>query len=211
MTQVGERPFASAKLCGLILAGGQARRFGRDKRLATLGDQRLIDLCVARFAPQVHRLVISANDQIPGLEAVTHLRDQEACQGPLLGIGAGLSFAAGEGFDWLITVPADSPFLPHDLARSLLQHDGEARIRFASSPGQRHPIFGAWPTHLAASVWAHIAAGERKIDRVAEALGGYSDVFWPLQAQLGDPFFNINRREDLAAAQRLYRASSASS
>ena len=196
--------------CGLVLAGGRARRFGRDKRFAEIAGRPLIDHAIARLAPQVDQVVLSTPDDIPGYEELIHIADQELGQGPLLGIAEGMAFAADEGFDWLITVPADSPFAPNDLVLRLTDLSLTAPIRFAGSGGQRHPIFGAWPTDLTAALWALIAAGERKIDRAAEALGTYAVIDWPADLALGDPFFNINTDADLQAAQDLYVASRAS-
>ena len=197
-------------ICGLVLAGGRARRFGRDKRFADLAGRPLIDHAIARLSPQVDQVVLSCPDAIPGHEALVHIADPESGQGPLLGIAEGLAFAADEGFDWLITVPADSPFAPNDLVLRLTDLDVRAPIRFAASQGQAHPIFGAWSTDMVEQIWARIAAGERKIDRAAEALGGYELVSWPNDFHLGDPFFNINTDADLWASQDIYAASRAS-
>ena len=199
-----------AKICGVVLAGGQARRFGMDKRLVRLAGHRLIDLVVQKLRPQVDDLVLSCNDVIPGLENLRHLVDQHATQGPLIGIAEGLAFAADEGFDWLVTVPVDSPFLPDDLVQRLITHVTCAPIRFAGSDGRRHPIFGVWPSCLVRDLWALIIAGERKIDRAAEKLGGFTTLDWFPDPVWGDVFFNINTRADLQTAQRLYRDSKVS-
>lgn len=194
-------------ICGLILAGGKASRFGKDKRFAMLAGRPLIDHAIGRMEPQVDQLALSSNDPVKGWEHLVHLADQQAEQGPILGIAEGLAFAADEGFDWLVTVPADSPFVVNDLVQRLTHPAGQAAVRFAASNGRRHPVFGAWRTDLVAALWAQIAAGERKIDRAADALGGYDQVEWPVDPDLGDPFFNINRTADLTAAQMVYAAS----
>jgi len=87
---------------------------------------------------------------------------------------------------------------------------GNSVVRFAGSGGRHHPIVGAWNVSLVKDLWALIAGGERKIDRAADALGGYAVKTWPLDPLRGDPFFNINTRADLDQATALYRASSAS-
>jgi len=50
------------KICGVILAGGLARRMGGgDKPLAALGNGTLIDHVIDRLSPQVDTFVINAN------------------------------------------------------------------------------------------------------------------------------------------------------
>lgn len=197
--------------CGLILAGGKARRFGQDKRFADLGGKHLIDHAIGRLKGQVDQLVLSSNDPIPGWEDLTHLADQREAQGPLLGIAEGLAFAADEGFDWLVTAPADSPFFPEDMAQRLLDGATSGTIRFAESRGRTHPVFGAWPTMKVAALFASIAEGERKIDRAAGAIAQVETQTWPTDGPGGDPFFNINRHDDLARAEGIYAANKASS
>ena len=185
------------RVCGLILAGGKARRFGQDKRFAMLGDQPLIHHAITALAPQVDELVLSSNDTIPGFEDLVHLADQRAQEGPLLGIAEGLAFAMDEGFEWLVTAPADSPFLPADLRARLVSSDPV--ITLAQSAGRVHPVFGAWPIMLTAALFAEIAKGERKIDRAAAAIGEVKTFQWDTAD--GDPFFNVNRTDDLKAAE----------
>ena len=185
------------RVCGLILAGGKARRFGGDKRFASLGGEALINHGIRALQPQVEELILSCNDTIPGWEDLVHLADQRAQEGPLLGIAEGLAYALDEGFDWLLTAPADSPFLPADLRKRLVGFDPV--ITFAESGGQVHPVFGAWPTMLTPALFAEIAKGERKIDRAATAISQVKTFEW--ETRDGDPFFNVNRAEDLKVAE----------
>ena len=185
------------RVCGLVLAGGKARRFGQDKRFALLGGKPLIHHAIEALRGQVDELALSCNDTIPGFEHLVHLADQRAQEGPLLGIAEGLAYALDEGFDWLVTVPADSPFFPSDLRQRLV---GDAPvIRFADSDGRVHPVFGAWPTSVTQDLFAEIARGERKIDRAAGAIASVETFEWETTG--GDPFFNVNRTEDLKAAE----------
>ena len=185
------------RVCGLVLAGGKARRFGQDKRFALLNGTPLINHAITALCGQVDEVALSCNDTIPGFDHLVHLADQRAQEGPLLGIAEGLAYALDEGFDWLVTVPADSPFFPADLCERLVGSD--LQIRFAESSGRIHPVFGAWPTMLTPALFAEIAKGERKIDRAAAAIAPVHTFEWATTD--GDPFFNVNRTEDLKAAE----------
>ena len=104
-------------ICGLVLAGGHGRRLGgADKALLPLAGRPLLGWLLPRLAPQVDALAISANGDPARFAAfgLPVLPDPVVDQGPLSGLLAGLDWAAGQGAQALLTVPADTPFIPLD-------------------------------------------------------------------------------------------------
>ena len=93
---------------------------GRDKGLVQIGGKPMVEHVIARLRPQVHRIVISANDD-PACFSGTCLPvvadTVEGHAGPLAGLHAALEWAASETPDarFVATVPVDTPFLPTDL------------------------------------------------------------------------------------------------
>ena len=76
-----------------------------------------------------------------------------------------------------------------------------AELACAASAGQSHPVFGLWPVALAGDLRrALVEEGLRKIDAWT-ARWRLATVEFP--AAPVDPFFNANRPEDLAEAERL--------
>src|SRR5262249_40102179 len=126
--------------------------------------------------------------------------------GPLAGVLTGMEWAARHRGDveWLATFATDAPFFPRDLVARL--HAAIAReqadMACARSAGQDHPVFGLWPGRLRHDLRRAMEEGVRKVDlwtarhkiAVAEFAAG------PF-----DPFFNANRPEDLAEAERMLR------
>jgi molybdenum cofactor guanylyltransferase len=104
---------------------------------------------------------------------------------------------------WIATIATDTPFFPVDLvARLLAAAEAEsAELACASSGGRAHPVFGLWPVRLADELQAAMV-GEaiRKVD-VWTARYRLAKVEFPVGTI--DPFFNTNRPEDLAEAERL--------
>lgn len=194
------------RIAGLILAGGAGRRMGgADKALLRLQDRPLLLHVADRFAPQVDDLALSANGDLarfspfgwPVLPDAGDRRD-----GPLAGLLAGLTWAATQGASHLATVSVDTPFLPCDLVPRLLLAAGTAqRVAVAESGGRLHPTCGLWPAHIRPALEAALDQGERRIGRWAESLGAAAAHF----GERPDPFFNINRPEDLAEAEALWR------
>jgi len=196
-------------LPGVILAGGRATRMGGgDKGLRAVAGQRLIDRVIARLAPQCAPLALNANGDPSRLEAFglpvlpDGLPDHP---GPLAGVLAGLDWAAGLGAGAIVTVAADTPFFPPDLAARLAAAAGPAGLALAASPDatgrlQRHPTFGLWPVALRADLRAALEGGLRKIVLWTDAHGAGTAAF---DADPYDPFFNVNTPEDIIEAERI--------
>ena len=195
---------------GLLLAGGLARRMGGgDKPLRTIGGHSILAHVIERLAPQCDRLLVNANGDPArfadyGLPVVADSVPDFA--GPLAGILAGLDWMAAHRPEskWLVSVAADTPFIPHDLVAGL--HEArEAQgvpLACAASGGWTHPVIGLWPVRLRADLrHALTVEDERKIDRWT-ARHGCASAEWPVTPV--DPFFNANKPEDLDEAERLF-------
>ena len=104
---------------------------------------------------------------------------------------------------WVASFACDAPFAPHDLVSRFLaaiDSDG-AELACASSGGRDQPVFGLWPVRLADDLRAAVIdEGLRKVD-VWTARYKLARVDWPLEPV--DPFFNVNRPDDLDAAETL--------
>jgi len=122
--------------CAVILAGGQARRMGGvDKGRLMLGDQSLIQRVVDRITPQVDSVVLNANGDLSRFDdlGLPVVADSVAeFPGPLAGVLAGMDWAAEHGHEWLISVAADTPSFPLDLAQRLAE--GDTPVVLAATP-----------------------------------------------------------------------------
>lgn len=184
-------------VAAVILAGGRATRMGGgDKPLLRLHGQPILSHVIARIAPQVEALAISANGDPARFAAqgLPVLADPlPGFPGPLAGILAGMDWAAGLGIGRLLSVPGDTPFLPRDLVARMQQ----APFPMAASEGRTHPVVAIWPVALRDRLRQALIDGERRVGRFAAACGAERVDF----ADAPDPFFNINTPEDLAAAE----------
>ena len=193
------------RIAGVVLAGGLSRRMGGgDKALKLLGGRTILDRVIARAAPQVGPLALNANGD-PGRFAGTGLAvvpdSVEGFPGPLAGVLAGLEWARERGSTHVASFACDAPFLPDDLVSRLWRaiEENGAEIASARSDGREHPVFALWPVALADALrTAVVEEGVRKVDvwtaRYRLAHAGFSTA--PV-----DPFFNVNRPEDIEAAE----------
>ena len=208
-------------VAGVLMAGGQSRRMGGgDKCLRPLAGKPILTHAIDRVRPQVGPLVLNANGDPSrfaafGLPVVADVVGDFA--GPLAGVLTGLEWAAGQapaqgpGCTWLASFATDAPFLPEDLVARLLAAVAAegADMACAASDGRDHPVFGLWPLRLRHDLrHAMVAEGIRKVDVWTARFKLASVDFALVETPAGprDPFFNANRPEDLAEAERLARA-----
>jgi molybdenum cofactor guanylyltransferase len=196
----------SEPISAILLAGGAGLRMGgEDKGLLKLKDKTLAQWVLARIAPQVDEILISANRNLDTYRSFGYpvMPDKtEGFAGPLAGIARGLLDAKHE---LILSAPCDTPFLPDDLVARLLAalnaDDYDLVVPVVAGAGQ-HAIC-LMRRQVGANLAAYLAQGGRKVQewqaglRCAQA--DFTDVA---------PFFvNLNRPEQLAALEgRLKRA-----
>ena len=196
-------------VAGVILAGGLSRRMGGgDKCLRPIGGRPILAHIIERVRPQVGPLVLNANGDAArfapfGLPVAGDV--VEGFAGPLAGVLTGMEWAARHAPEcrWLASFASDAPFLPRDLVARLAAAvaDDKADLACAASGGQAHPVFGLWRIDLAPAL--RRALVEEQIFKVDRWTARYRLAQVDFPATPVDPFFNANRPEDLAAAERL--------
>ena len=196
------------RIAGIILAGGLARRMGGgDKGLRLLAGRPLLAWVIERARPQVAALALNANGdpaRFSRYRLPVVADSVEGFAGPLAGVLAGLDWAAERVADatYLASFATDAPFLPRDLvARLAAAIESGADLACAASDGRSHPVFGLWPLRLRDDL--RRAMSEEGIRKVDQWTGRYRLETVLFSADPIDPFFNANRPEDLAAAERL--------
>ena len=196
-------------VAGIVLAGGQSRRMGGgDKCLRLLAGRPILAHIIARARPQVSALALNANGEPArfagfGLPVVADSVPDFA--GPLAGVLAGLDWAAATApqCSHVASFAGDAPFFPLDLVQRLAAAlaDGRYDLACAASAGRAHPVFGLWPVAL-----------REDLRRALEGEAVHKVNVWTARHRLAtveftaapiDPFFNANRPEDLAEAERL--------
>lgn len=194
-------------ITGLVLAGGLSRRMSAeglaaDKGLALLDGRPLAAHVLARLAPQVGPVLISANRNTDRYAAFGHpvLADViDGYAGPLAGMHAGLGAA---DTPWVATAPCDTPFLPADLVARLwlaaqAAPGGPARAAVARTvSGQLQPVFALLDRRLLPGLQAFLAAGHRRVDAWHASLPAVVVDFPDESAFLG-----IDTPTDLARSQ----------
>lgn len=181
---------------GLVLAGGRGQRIGgADKGWVVYRGQPLVEIVVARFAPQVGPLLISANRNLDRYAALGEVvTDADAGQppgdfsGPLTGVLAALRRTRTE---WMAIVPCDAPNLPHDLVARLMEAARAGAAACARVDGRLQPVFALVRQSSLPALEVHFAAGGRAMHAWLESLALNAVDFDDACA-----FRNINSAED---------------
>jgi molybdopterin-guanine dinucleotide biosynthesis protein A len=194
---------------GAVLAGGAARRYGGvPKGLLELGGRRIIDRvvdAVRAVTAQPPLLVANAPEGPswrPDLRTVPDVR-------PGCGSLGGIYTAVVSGEGPVLCVAWDMPFLTEALLRALVGGAAGHDAFLPQSDGRRgvEPLCAVYGPGCGPAIERRLAAGD------LQAIGFHPDVKVgtlpiDLVRGFGDPevlFFNVNRPEDLARAEELWR------
>jgi len=194
--------------CAVILTGGRSSRMGGGiKSLKKFNNKYIFDRIFENLQTQVDKVIINSNDSenLFAKYNVEVIKDSlGGFLGPMAGIHASFEWLNKNApyINWLVTVPGDTPFIPKNLVKKLLDKvkNTNHKIVLAQSNGKTHPIIGIWHSNLFESLKNSLNSGNRKI------------MNWASQNSLGyeeftnskyDPFFNINCKEDLIEAKEI--------
>ena len=189
------------KILGVILAGGESSRMGRDKAFVLLAGRPMIAHVAERLRPQVDALAL-AGGAAPerfaalGLEAFADAQGEKL--GPLAGVVAALDHAAARGFSHVVTAPCDAPFLPLDLVARLAASGGAAVVELG---GKFEPTFALWPASAAGEARRLLGESAGPM-ALARAVGALAVSFLD-----GADFANVNSRHELARAENRLKGS----
>jgi molybdopterin-guanine dinucleotide biosynthesis protein A len=193
---------------GVILAGGPATRFGgRPKGLAHVRGIRVIDRVADALRAATDELLLVANDPA----AVSWLADVTVAADVRPGLGSlgGLLTALVRARSPVVVVAWDMPFVPGGLLRELRrvgETDGyDVVVPVSGSTRGFEPLCAYYTEACAPAIGRRLDADDRRV------ISFYDDVrVGRLDSEVvrrfGDPghiFLNINRPQDLDAAEGL--------
>lgn len=194
-----------SRCTGVVLAGGQALRFGGiPKGLERVDGKRIIDRVADALRETTDELLLIANDPrasawLPGVRTAP---DIQPGAGSLGGIHAALVHAKTP----VLVVAWDMPFVPPSLLNALRALSPEADAVVPESDSRRglEPLCAYYSPACLEPVERRLAAGDRRVIAFHEDV---RLVRLPAAevARHGDPavmFMNVNTPDDLSHAER---------
>jgi molybdopterin-guanine dinucleotide biosynthesis protein A len=189
---------ASHKTTAVILAGGEGRRLGG----AVKAELRIGGITLLARVLHALRGIDGAVLIAPGPHKLRSnyptVADPSGLSGPLAGILA----AADVRTEFLLSVGVDTPFFPPAFAARAMAAIGEAEVAIARYAGQAYYTNALWRVEA-----LRRAARRDPAELSAMGIKGLvSDldavwIDWP-EGPEGDPFANVNTRDNLIALER---------
>ena len=190
---------------GVLLAGGNSRRMGEDKRYLVVGEQTLLErgLAVLRSIFQ-EVLVVIAQDSLPLNVDARVVRDLVPDCGSLGGLYTGLTQATTP---YIFVVACDMPFLDPAVITQFTSRRASADIVMAKLAARLHPMHALYGKRCLPVVDQMIQARQLKI----QGMVSHSSlrVQYVTEADLltidpsGRSFHNVNTPADLEVARSL--------
>jgi molybdopterin-guanine dinucleotide biosynthesis protein A len=190
---------------GIVLAGGESERMGRDKRRLTINGQTLLARTLARLRPLVDEVLVVARERgdLPPVDARI-VTDQYPGSGVLAGVHAGL---AATRTPWAYVVAGDMPLLNADLLRAMAAlAEDDCDVVVPRWQGELEPLHALYrPAVCAPAAEDALRENRRRIIafypqvRVRE-MG--EDAVAQIDPQ-GHSFFNVNTRQEWYRLQLL--------
>ncbi|AAS04592.1 molybdenum cofactor guanylyltransferase [Mycobacterium avium subsp. paratuberculosis] len=188
----------SMQLAGIVLAGGESRRMGRDK--ATLpgprGAATLLEYVVGVLIQRCDPIFVMAAPGQPLPEVTARIiRDEIRGQGPLPATGRGLRAAAEAGARYAFVCAVDMPLLSPELIDDLVHLATETNAEVVLPwDGRSHYLASLYRTDLAERIDRLVAGGARSMRALIDASDAQQIVL-PESRFLA----NVNTEADLRA------------
>lgn len=192
----------TVSLAGIVLAGGESRRMGRDK--ATLpgpgGAATLLEHVVGVVSQRCEPIFVMAAPGQPLPEVPARvLRDEVRGQGPLPATGGGLRAAAETGARFAFVCAVDMPLLSASLIDDLIGLATETNAEIVLPwDGRSHYLAAVYRTDLAERIDGLVATGARSMRALIDASDAQQIVL-PESRFLA----NVNSESDLRALAQL--------
>ena len=119
------------RLLGAVLAGGESRRFGRDKASEALHGEPLAARAARTLASVFEDVVIVSSSKPATGDPWRRVPDLRQGCGPLAGLEASLVHAEAEGWDGVFLLACDLPLVTTHLVRAVVDALGSADAAIA--------------------------------------------------------------------------------
>ncbi len=189
-------------VAALVLAGGEARRFGSDKTRETLGGLTILERVLESVRPLVDSVTVVGPWAPPGCGRIV---EPSPRQGPLAAVAFGVGVVTAE---WVLVLGGDHPFLVPELLSMLVARSvelGDAADGVVPvCDGRPEPLVACYRTSSVASAAARlVAAGERRLGALLEEItvDWVDEESWrPVDPQ-GASFRDVDTPADLDRAR----------
>jgi len=150
-----------ADVAGVILAGGESSRMGRNKALLEVNGERMIETTYRRMAELFDEVLLVTNTpEIYDFIPCRKIADIYPGMGPLGGIHAALTNSVAER---AFITACDMPSLNSQLIRELCSIQGDVDVVIPETPGGLEPLHAVYAKSCLPKMETMLLAGERRV------------------------------------------------
>lgn len=184
-----------AQVAGIILAGGQSRRYGVPKMFAMIKNRHFYEVAYENLRPFCDEIVIVAQQRfIHKFPSSYNVITDEAPfigHGPLAGILAGMNAIQAENY---IILPCDMPLMEASVIEKLLTYH-EKNVTLVQENGQLQPLVSIWHHQMKQKIYRYLKSGNKKIKQFLTEIDP-TIVDACLVTESPHIFMNVNTRKD---------------
>ena len=162
---------ATERIFGVVLAGGESRRFGRAKALATLGGAPMASWGVR--ALRAAGLAVGVVSDEEGMEAalgVPARPDLDVGLGPIGGLWTALQWAQERGDDGVLLLGCDMPLVSEAMVRTVLGWSARAAAVVPMGAEGPEPLCALYREACASEVEHRLRSGDPSLRGLVEAI-----------------------------------------
>ena len=114
-------------ILGVVLAGGKSSRFGSNKSLSMLANNKFIEHVINKIDAYFSEILVISNDKILKLnnQKINIIKDCiKGHLGPLVGVLSAMKYANSfkNKYKWIITFPCDTPFFNKIIIEKMIKN-----------------------------------------------------------------------------------------
>jgi molybdopterin-guanine dinucleotide biosynthesis protein A len=183
-------------ILGVVLAGGESRRFGSPKAFAQKNHIPFYQYSIEAIEPFVTTTLIVTNPKLQPLFAreegnikMVNDHEQYQGQGPLAGIYTAMDSIIA---DWYMVIPIDVPFVKQwvfELLTNYIDEDVDAIVPIANEKSQ--PLLALYHHSMKNNIKKRLDMGHRSMHQL---LKDKQVIYVPIKED--KPFTNINWQKD---------------
>ena len=201
------QPPSRRELLGVVLAGGESRRFGGEKALFPLKGRAMAEWAVEALKPWTSQQVVITNDvKVAEALGVPGRSDTIPGLGPLGGLHTALTWAREEGLEGVFLLACDLPLMTPDLVgRILSKWPAGFQVVLPGSYGPLgfEPLCAGYEVRGLAGLEEPMSTGRRSMENALNTMSVHrippSDL--GSREELGLAFLNVNTLETARRAE----------